>query len=100
MPDRPQLDAIHIERLILHSGLHRLRADTLAHDRERSLGQAATALSALCAVDDRDGPDEIWETLAALDRPLLLAFATYAISELARTDYPAGGALPAPADNN
>lgn len=91
MPERIQLDPAHIESLIHSAALEDLRHETPAADRERSIGQAVTALDALCALDDREGPDGVWDVLAELDRAQLLAFATFVVGELAGTEYSAAG---------
>lgn len=87
MPDRIELEPAAIERMIRSAALEDLRHETPGPERERSLGRAATALDALCGACDREGPDAIWDALEALDRRRLLTFATYAVSELATTDW-------------
>jgi hypothetical protein len=88
MAERIELDTAAIGRLIRSARLEELRIETSDAERERALGQAMTALDALCGVHDRTGTDEIWDVLAELDRRQLLTFATFAISELAeKTEY-------------
>lgn len=87
MSDRIELAPVAIERMIISAALEDLRHTTPAAQRERSLAQAATALDALCGACDRDGPDAVWDVLEQLDHRRLLTFATYAVSELAGTDY-------------
>ena len=91
MADRIELDAAAIGGLIRAARLEELRIETTDAERERALGQATTALDALCALHDKGGTDEVWDVLAPLDRRALLTFATFAISELAeKTEYRAG----------
>jgi hypothetical protein len=87
MSDRIQLEPAAIERMIASAALEDLRHGTPPAERERSLARAATALDALCGVCDRNGPDGVWDVLEHLDHRRLLTFATYAVSELAATDY-------------
>ena len=88
MADRIELEPSAIGRLIRSAGLQDLRIETPEVERERALGQAMTALDALCALHDKTGTDEVWDVLAQLDRRALLTFATFAISELAeKTEY-------------
>lgn len=87
MAQRIELDPIAIERMIRSAALEDLRHETPPVERERSLSRAATALDALCGAADRDGPDAVWDVLEQLDHRGLLTFATYAISELATTDW-------------
>ena len=87
MSERIRLDPAAIERMIASAALEDLRHGTPPAERERSLARAATALDALCGACDRDGPDALWDILEHLDHRRLLTFATYAISELAGTDY-------------
>ncbi|CAB4882920.1 unannotated protein [freshwater metagenome] len=87
MTDRITLEPSAIERLIRSAALEDLREETTPDARERSLGQAETALNALCGLSDREGPDGVWDVLATLDRRRLLTFATFAVSELATTDF-------------
>ena len=87
MPDRIELDAAAIQRMIRTAALEDLRHETPAPERERSIGRAATALDALCGACDREGPDAVWDVLEQLDRRQLLTFATYAVSELATTGW-------------
>jgi hypothetical protein len=87
MSERIQLDPAAIERMIRSAALEDLRHETPGPERERSLGRAATALEALCGASDRDGPDAIWDVLEQLDRRALLTFATFAVSELATTEW-------------
>lgn len=89
MPERIELEPAAIGGLIRAARLEDLRIETQAAERERALGQATTALDALCGLCDRRGTDEVWDVLADLDRRALLTFATFAISELAeKTSYP------------
>ena len=87
MSDRIQLDPAAIERMLASAALEDLRHETPESERERALGRAATALDALCGACDRDGPDAVWDVLEQLDHRRLLTFATYAVSELATTDW-------------
>ena len=88
MAERIELEPDAIARLIRSARLEDLRIETTDAERERSLGQAITALDALCGLHDRTGTDEVWDVLAGLDRRGLLTFATFAISELAeKTSY-------------
>ena len=87
MTDRIELAPAAIERMIISAALEDLRHATPPAERERSLARAATALDALCGACDRDGPDAVWDVLEQLDHRRLLTFATYAVSELAGTDY-------------
>lgn len=87
MSDRIRLDPAAIERMIASAALEDLRHGTPAAERERALARAATALDALCGACDRDGPDAVWDVLEQLDHRRLLTFATYAVTELAATDY-------------
>lgn len=87
MPDRIELDPAAIDRMIRSAALEDLRADTPPADRERALGRGRTALDALCGLSDRDALDDVWDVLAALPRRQLITFATFAVSELAETDY-------------
>ena len=87
MPDRIQLDPAAIDRMIRSAALEDLRLDTPPGERERSIGRGRTALDALCGLADRDGLDEVWDVLAALPRRQLITFATFAVGELAETDY-------------
>lgn len=87
MTDRIELAPAAIERMIISAALEDLRHATPPAQRERSLARAATALDALCGACDRDGPDAVWDVLEQLDHRRLLTFATYAVSELAGTDY-------------
>lgn len=90
MADRIELDPPAISGLIRAAGLQDLRIETSDSERDRALGQAITALDALCALHDRGGTDEVWDVLSPLDRRALLTFATFAISELAeKTQYSA-----------
>ena len=91
MPDRIELAPGQIEALIHTAALEDLRHETPAADRERSLGQAATALDALCGLADREGADGVWDVLHELDRAQMLAFATFAVVELSRTAFSARG---------
>ncbi len=91
MADRIELDPSAIEGLIRAARLEDLRIETPDDERERAIGQAMTALDALCALHDRGGTDDVWDVLAPLDRRALLTFATFAVSELAeKTGYSAG----------
>lgn len=82
------MDADDIEAMIRSAALEELRAETPTHDRERSLSRAATALDALCALSEREGPGSVWDVLRELDRAELLAFSAFAVSEMAdHTDY-------------
>lgn len=87
MTDRIELDPAAIERMIASAALEDLRHETPGPERERALARAATALDALCGACDRSGPDGVWDVLEHLDHRRLLTFATYAISELATTDW-------------
>lgn len=87
MADRIELDSGAILRMIRTAALEDLRHETPAAERERSIGRAATALDALCGACDRGGPDGVWDVLEQLDHRGLLTFATYAVSELATTDW-------------
>ncbi len=87
MADRIELEPIAIERLIRSARLDQLTAETTPTDRRRSIETAVTALDALCGLVDRDGTDEVWDVVAALDRRELLTLATFAISELSDTEY-------------
>ncbi len=88
MAERIELDPPAIGRLIRAARLEDLRIETTDGERERALGQATTALDALCGLHDRGGTDDVWDVLAPLDRRALLTFATFAVSELAeKTDY-------------
>lgn len=87
MADRIQIDPGAIGRMIRSAALEDLRHETPAGDRERSIARATTALDALCGACDREGPDAVWDVLEQLDQRRLLTFATFAISELAGTDY-------------
>ena len=87
MSERIELESAAIERMIHSAGLEDLRHGTPPAERERSLGRASTALDALCGACDRNGPDAVWDVLEHLDHRRLLTFATYAVSELAATDY-------------
>jgi hypothetical protein len=88
MVERIELEPSAIVRLIGSAALQDLRIETPEVERERALGQAMTALDALCGLHDRTGTDEVWDVLAELDRRALLTFATFAVSELAeKTDY-------------
>ncbi|CAB4923207.1 unannotated protein [freshwater metagenome] len=91
MTDRITLDPAAIERLIRSAALEDLRHETTPDVRERSIGQAETALNALCGLSDYVGSDGVWDVLATLDRRQLLTFATFAVGELAQTDYAPGG---------
>jgi hypothetical protein len=91
MPERIQLAPAQIENLIHTAALEDLRHATPAGDRDRSLGQAATALDALCGLVDRADPGDVWEVLSELDRAQLLAFATFAVVQLAGTPFSARG---------
>ena len=94
MPDRIDLDAGAIERLIHTARLGDLRAETSPAERTRAVDTAATALDALCGSVVRRGTDEVWDVLSELDRRTLLTFATFAISELSDTSYSAAGRTP------
>ncbi len=87
MPDRIELEPAAVERMIRSAALEDLRHETPLPERERSLARAATALDALCGACDRDGPDAVWDVLEQLDRRQLLTFATYAVGELAGTQW-------------
>ena len=89
MPDRIELAPAQIESLIRAAALEDLRHETPPAERERSLGQAATALDALCGVADREGAGSVWDVLAELDRAQLLAFSAFAVVELAGTSFSA-----------
>ena len=91
MAERIELEPSAIERLIRGARLQDLRIETTDAERERALGQAMTALDALCSLHDRGGTDDVWDVLSPLDRRALLTFAVYAVSELAeKTEYRAG----------
>ena len=94
MPDRIELAPAQIETLIHTAALEDLRHETPAADRERSLGQAATALDALCGLADREGAGGVWDVLHELDRAQLLAFTTFSVIELSRTRFSARGDQP------
>jgi len=81
--DRINMEADDIEAMIRSAALEELRAETPSYDRERSLSRAATALDALCALSEREGPGSVWDVLRELDRAELLAFSSFAISEMA-----------------
>ncbi len=82
------MEADDIEAMIRGAALEELRAETPPYDRERSLSRAATALDALCALSEREGPGSVWDVLRELDRAELLAFSAFAISEMAdHTEY-------------
>jgi len=87
MAERIQLDPGAIGRMIRSAALEDLRHETPAADRERAVARATTALDALCGACDREGPDAVWDVLEQLDQRRLLTFATFAVSELAGTDY-------------
>jgi len=87
MPDRIQLEPAAIQRMIRQAALEDLRHETPEPERERAIGRASTALDALCGACDQDGPDALWDVLEGLDRRQLLTFATFAVSELASTDW-------------
>lgn len=89
MADRIELDPPAIRRLIHSAAIEELRADTPAERRERAIDTAITALDALCATVERHGTDDVWDVLSELDRRELLAFATFAVSELSDTEYSA-----------
>ncbi|HEY5143245.1 MAG TPA: hypothetical protein VII98_07065 [Solirubrobacteraceae bacterium] len=91
MPDRIVLAPGQIETLIHTAALEDLRHETTAADRERALGQAATALDALCGLAEREGADGVWDVFHELDRAQMLAFTTFAILELSRTGFSARG---------
>ena len=92
MSERIELESAAIERMIHSAALEDLRHGTPSAERQRSLGRASTALDALCGACDRNGPDAVWDVLEHLDHRRLLTFATYAVSELAATDYNVNGA--------
>lgn len=77
------MEADDIEAMIRSAALEELRAETSPHDRERSLSRAATALDALCALSEREGPGSVWDVLRELERAELLAFSAFAVSEMA-----------------
>ncbi len=77
------MEADDIEAMIRSAALEELRAETPPYDRERSLSRAATALDALCALSEREGPGSVWDVLRELDRAELLAFSAFAVSEMA-----------------
>ena len=82
------MEGSDIEAMIRSAALEALRAETQPHDRSRSLSRAATALDALCGLSERDGPGAVWDVLSELDRAELLAFSSFAISEMAdHTEY-------------
>ena len=82
------MDGADIEAMIRSAALEALRAETQPHDRSRSLSRGATALDALCGLSEREGPGAVWDVLSELERSELLAFSTFAISELAdHTEY-------------
>lgn len=83
MVDRINMEADDIEGMIRSAALEELRAETPPHDRERSLSRAATALDALCALSEREGPGSVWDVLRELERAELLAFSAFAVSEMA-----------------
>gem|GEM_PF-1394687 len=88
MVDRISMEGADIEAMIRSAALEALRAETQPHDRSRSLSRAATALDALCGLSERDGPGAVWDVLSELDRAELLAFSSFAISEMAdHTEY-------------
>ncbi|MFM8762167.1 MAG: hypothetical protein ACKOH7_06605 [Solirubrobacterales bacterium] len=88
MAERINMEAEDIEAMIRSAALEELRAETPSHDRERSLSRAATALDALCALSEREGPGSVWDVLRELERSELLAFSAFAISEMAdHTEY-------------
>jgi hypothetical protein len=84
---RIQLDPGAVGRMIRSAALEDLRHETPAAERERSIARATTALDALCGACEREGPDAVWDVLEQLDQRRLLTFATFAISELAGTEY-------------
>lgn len=82
------MDPSDIEAMVRSAALEDLRAETPVHERSRALSRAATALDALCGLSQREGPGAVWDVLRELDRPQLLAFSTFAVSEMAdHTDY-------------
>lgn len=82
------MDGADIEAMVRSAALEDLRAETPDYDRSRSLSRAATALDALCALSEREGTGAVWDVLRELDRAQLLAFSTFAVSEMAdHTEY-------------
>lgn len=77
------MEAADIEAMIRSAALENLRAETPAHERNRALSRAATALDALCGLSEREGTGAVWDVLAELSRPEVLAFSTFAVSEMA-----------------
>ena len=69
MAERIELEPDAIARLIRSARLEDLRIETTEAERERSLGQAITALDdALWSAPTATGTDEVWDVLAGLDR--------------------------------
>ncbi len=91
MSERIRLEPHAIGRMIAAAALEDLRHETPPAERERAIGRARTALDALCGLCDRDEVDEVWDVMAALDRRALVTFATFAVAELAETDYASAG---------
>ncbi|MBU6336336.1 MAG: hypothetical protein KGR19_00785 [Acidobacteria bacterium] len=88
MDERIFMEPADIEAMIRTAALESLRAESPDHERDRALSRAATALDALCALSDREGTGAVWDVMAELSRAELLAFSTFAVSELAdHTDY-------------
>lgn len=82
------MEAADVEAMIRSAALEGLRAETPDHERNRCLSRAATALDALCGLSSREGTGGVWDVLSELTRPELLAFSTFAVSEMAdHTDY-------------
>lgn len=77
------MDGADIEAMVRSAALEDLRAETPEYDRSRSLSRAATALDALCGLSEREGTGAVWDVLSELDRAQLLAFSTFAVSEMA-----------------
>jgi len=85
---RIKMDEASIEALIRSASIEELRSDSTELERRHALNRGATALDALCGLNDRQGTGAVWDVLCELDRGQLLSFATFAISEMAEhTDY-------------
>ena len=85
---RIEMDGASIEALIRRAGIEELRSDSTELERSQALSRGATALDALCGLNDRYGTGAVWDVLSELDRAQLLSFATFAVSETAEhTDY-------------
>ena len=85
---RIEMDEASIEALIRSASIEELRSDSTELERRHALSRGATALDALCGLSDRQGTGAVWDVLCELDRPQLLSFATFAISEMAQhTEY-------------